>query len=120
MAVIRYTRAQSFCGGTVITADWIVTASHCMYYADGTPKDVNEIRVVLGEHDNSFSGEETIPRIVREVSEIIIHPEYNTSILINDIALIKVAQAIDLSVYTPACLPVDGTSFVGKMAWVYG
>ena len=115
MAAITTQLEQFFCGGTVITADWIVTAAHCT-----KPYALDEIRVVLGEHDNSISGEETIPRLVREVSKIINHPDYDAVTINNDIALIKVAQPIDLSVYTPACLPVDGESFVGQNAWVYG
>ena len=122
MAAITTPSEQFFCGGTVITADWIVTAAHCMHKdTEGTkPYALHEIRVVLGEHDNSISGEETIPRLVREVSKIISHPDYDAVTYNNDIALIKVAQPIDLSVYTPACLPVDGESFVGQNAWVYG
>jgi len=88
---------------------------------DGSdPVKKEEIDVVLGEHDYSISGEETITKRVREVSEIIKHPNYSASTRNNDIALIKLSEPVDLNVYTPACLPKDGENFDGKNAWVYG
>ena len=40
----------------------------------------------------------------------------------NDIAIIELAEEVDLSIYTPACLAKtsDTTTFDGKNAWVYG
>ena len=40
----------------------------------------------------------------------------------NDIALLELAQDLDLTVYTPACLPGPGetASFVGKTAMATG
>ena len=40
----------------------------------------------------------------------------------NDISIIELAQAVDLTTYTPACLAKtsDTTTFDGKNAWVYG
>ena len=40
----------------------------------------------------------------------------------NDIAIIELAQEVDLTIYTPACMAKasDTTTFDGKNAWVYG
>ena len=40
----------------------------------------------------------------------------------NDIAIIELAEEVDLSIYTPACLAKtsDNTTFDGKNAWAYG
>ena len=40
----------------------------------------------------------------------------------NDIAIIELAEEVDLSIYTPACLAKtsDTTTFDGKNASVYG
>ena len=50
----------------------------------------------------------------------IVHPNYDTSTTNNDIALLKLAEAVDLSIYTPACLPASSVDYVGQTAKVYG
>ena len=37
-----------------------------------------------------------------------------------DIALLELLQEVDVSVYTPVCLPKSGESFVGKTALLTG
>ena len=38
----------------------------------------------------------------------------------NDIALLKLAEYVDLKTYTPACLPAANRSFVNKIGSAYG
>ena len=38
----------------------------------------------------------------------------------NDIALLKLAEDVDLTIYTPACLPAPGTDYTGQNGRVYG
>ena len=38
----------------------------------------------------------------------------------NDIALLKLAESVDLKTYTPACLPKSGTDYTGQNGKVYG
>ena len=38
----------------------------------------------------------------------------------NDIALLKLAEYVDLKIYTPACLPAANRSFVNKIGSAYG
>ena len=57
----------------------------------------------------------------KEVSvSTIVHPDYDASTVNNDIALLKLAEAVDLSIYTPACLPASSANYVGQTAKVYG
>ena len=50
----------------------------------------------------------------------IVHPDYDSITTNNDIALLKLAESVDLSIYTPACLPASSADYVGQTAKVYG
>lgn len=93
-----------FCGATVISDEWILTASHCV---DGT--NPAEIQVLLGEHDYWDSGESSMARM--DISEIIMHEDYNSNTVDQDFALLKMARKLDWSAnenIRPACLPSAG------------
>ena len=59
-----------------------------------------------------------------DVTSIIKHEDYDyfSFTFDNDIAIIKLAQEVDLTIYTPACMAKtsDTKTFDGKNAWVYG
>ena len=75
---------------------------------------------MLGEHDKK-STQSKLPRKVVAVTKIIKHPGYNPKTFDNDIALIKLAEAVDLNLYRPACVASIGQEdLMGKKAWVYG
>ena len=51
----------------------------------------------------------------------IVHEKYNGFSQDGyDIALLKLAESVDLTVYTPACLPKSGADYTGKTGKVCG
>ena len=51
----------------------------------------------------------------------IVHESYESPYSsYNDIALLKLAEKVDLNIYTPACLPALNTDYNGKTGSVYG
>jgi hypothetical protein len=59
---------------------------------------------MLGDHVLSKS--ENKARVLVDVEEIIIHPEYKPPVVYNDIALIKMKSKVNLSrSILPACMP---------------
>ena len=61
-----------------------------------------------------------IPRKLVPVAKIIYHPDYYNITRGDDIAMIKLSNAVDLNVYTPACLSNHGDDFTGMIGMVYG
>ena len=88
--------------------------------AQTIPTTAAKIEVVLGEHDFNDENESKLGRKAVKVSQIIKHPDYDTSNFNRDIALLKLAEEVDLNTYTPACLPKTTDNYEGKNAWVYG
>ncbi|KAJ8676683.1 hypothetical protein QAD02_012470 [Eretmocerus hayati] len=70
------------CGASIINEEWLVTAAHCMSQKRG-------LTVLTGSTNQGRGGEQ------HQIAQIIVHEDYNESLVDNDIALIKVTKPIE-------------------------
>ena len=62
------------------------------------------VQVIIGEHDISTIGEGSLPEKTIGVAAIFRHESYNAATRSNDIAVLELAEEVDLDTYTPACM----------------
>merc|ERR1719427_274779 len=105
------------CAVTLIASRWAITAAHCA----GNPRH-HIIAIVLGQYDirNSSRDVFDVNRKIVKVERAILQDATQAIPFSNDLALLKLAEEVDLSVHTPACLPEPGRNFTGQIGSVYG
>lgn len=82
----EYLRSErQFCDGSLIAANWILTAAHCVTF-----NEPSDIQVVLGSMDLDDPSAQVL-----DVQEIVVHPFYSNDVAGDDIALLRLQQATD-------------------------
>ncbi|XP_063161402.1 transmembrane protease serine 2 [Candoia aspera] len=108
-------RGTHFCGGSIITPEWIVTAAHCV---EGTRSHPFYWTVYAGILRQS----EMIPSKGFRVARIISHPNYDLTSKNNDVALMKLQSPLSFNEFIgPVCLPNAGMMFeTDQRCWISG
>ena len=98
----------SLCGGSIIAASWILTAAHCVYGVSAS-----RMRVYAGSNTKLVGSQ------VLYVSTSTVHPSYNPSTYVNDIALLQLSSSLNLASPSVSviCIPSVSSATLSAGEW---
>ena len=118
---VYYISGNYRCGGSIISGKWVITAAHCTKNSSGGAILASDMFVKVGADNPSNANEGK----TYSVSQVIVHPGFDSQTLLNDIALLRLKDSINFPNATPIKLVnaddvAEGAIVPGVMSWVTG
>ena len=109
---VQYGPGQHFCGAAYLGGKWVLTAAHCVI-----GERAQDLTVWVGGHNLKNEGQGAR----RSVTRIIMHPQYDDNTVANDLALLEIANGVNVEpVSLPSAEVMQASSAPGHLATVSG
>ncbi|MCX4665213.1 serine protease [Streptomyces sp. NBC_01381] len=110
---------RQFCGGSLVTADTVMTAAHCLVDDAGKPVSPKKLQVAVGRTVLSSAGQGQVRNAAQ--GGVVVHPRYLKGQEAYDVAFIQLSKPV--KGISPIALPTQGTDALirpGQKATVAG
>ena len=110
-AMIRKATAGfPFCGGTIISPKYVMTAAHCLFATEKRIQlNASEVELAIGDLDTKKATKYAVKKMTA-------HPDYKKSQYYHDIAIVELEKPLKFNGRTiaPVCLPDKGENVIDR------